>query len=145
MVLYFCQGKKGFKGSVQPELRPMLLYIIRKLFSRRYVADDKILKLLKGLFTIYKKPLQRTLPRLVTFACKSNKLLQILSANSNYRRNLRQRRVTLRGRTCTGPLLFAANLFLNFHFCQCQLLSADEPSAESNDHLQGPHRRVTIR
>ena len=49
------------KGSVQQKLRPRLLYITRKLFSGRGVAENKVLTFLKGQFTIYIKPLQRTL------------------------------------------------------------------------------------
>ena len=58
------------KGSVQRKLRPMLLYIIRKLFSRRWTAKYLNFCLLKGHFKIYIKPLQRSCPSPVTFACK---------------------------------------------------------------------------
>ena len=66
------------KGSVQRKLRPRLLpyiyeHIIRKLFLRRRVAENKISTFLKGQFTIYLKPLQRTLHSPVTFACKRYK------------------------------------------------------------------------
>ena len=44
------------KGTVSQELRHRLLYIIRKLFSRPIVALHKIYILLKGQFTINKKP-----------------------------------------------------------------------------------------
>ncbi len=44
------------------QLRPMLLYIIRKLFSRRWTAEYLNFCLLKGHFTIYIKPLQRWCP-----------------------------------------------------------------------------------
>ena len=47
-----------FKWSVQQKLRPMLLYIIWKLFSRRWTAKYLNFCLLKGQFTIYIKPLQ---------------------------------------------------------------------------------------
>ena len=60
----------GFKGSVQRKLRPRLLYIIQKLFSWRCSAKNKMLTFLKGQFTIYIKPLQRSCPSPVTFACK---------------------------------------------------------------------------
>jgi hypothetical protein len=39
-----------------------LLNIIQKLFTRRCVAENKILNLFKGQFTIYIKPLQLSLP-----------------------------------------------------------------------------------
>ena len=45
-----------FKGTVSRELRHRLLYIIGKLFSRPIVALLKIYILLKGHFTIFKKP-----------------------------------------------------------------------------------------
>ena len=45
------------KGTVSRKLRPMLLYIIQKLFSRPIIAGHKILILLKGHFTIIKKPI----------------------------------------------------------------------------------------
>ena len=45
-----------FKGTVSRELRPMLLYIIGKLFSRPIVASLKIFILLKGQFAMYIKP-----------------------------------------------------------------------------------------
>ena len=48
--------KLKFKGRVQQKLRPMLLYINQKLFSRPIIAVHKILILLKGHFTIFKKP-----------------------------------------------------------------------------------------
>ncbi len=48
--------KKYFKGSVSRKLRPMLLYIIGKLFSRPIVASLKIFILLKGQFAMYIKP-----------------------------------------------------------------------------------------
>ena len=44
------------KGTVSRELRPMLLYIIQKLFSRSIVASLKIFILLKGQFAMYIKP-----------------------------------------------------------------------------------------
>ena len=44
---------KVFKGTVSRELRPLLLYIIRKLFSRPIVASLKIFILLKGQFAMY--------------------------------------------------------------------------------------------
>ena len=44
------------KGTVSRELRPMLLYIIQKLFSRPIVALHKIYILLKGQSAINKKP-----------------------------------------------------------------------------------------
>ena len=52
-----------FKGTVSRELRPRLLYIIRKLFSRPFVASLKIFILLKGQFAMYIpcKTLQRKL------------------------------------------------------------------------------------
>jgi hypothetical protein len=45
------------KGSVQRKLRTMLLYIIQKLFTRRWTAEHLNLIFLKGQFTIYIKPL----------------------------------------------------------------------------------------
>ena len=45
-----------FKGTVSRELRPMLLYIIQKLFSRPIVTLLRIFILLKGQFTMYIKP-----------------------------------------------------------------------------------------
>ena len=45
------------KGTVSRDGRWGLLYINRKLFLRRIVADDKILIFLKGHFTIYIKQL----------------------------------------------------------------------------------------
>ena len=42
------------KGSVSRVLRWVLLYIIRKLFSRPIIASHKILTFLKGRFTINK-------------------------------------------------------------------------------------------
>ena len=60
------------KGSVQRKLRPMLLYIIQKLFARRWTAKYLNFCLSKGHFTIYIKPLQRSCPSPVTFACKCN-------------------------------------------------------------------------
>ena len=46
----------SIKGTVSRELRPMLLYIIQKLFSRPIVALHKIYILLKGQSAINKKP-----------------------------------------------------------------------------------------
>ena len=43
------------KGTVSRELRPMLLYIIGKLFSRPIVASLKIFILLKEQFAMYIK------------------------------------------------------------------------------------------
>ena len=63
---------KYFKGSVQRKLRPMLLYIIQKLFLRRWATKYLNFCWLKGHFTIYIKPLQRACPSPVTFACKCN-------------------------------------------------------------------------
>ena len=50
-------GYVWFKGSVQQKLRPRFLYIIRKLLSRRWSAENKICTFLKGQLTIYIKPL----------------------------------------------------------------------------------------
>ena len=58
------------KGSVQRKLMPRLLYMIRKLFSRRWTAENKIVTFLKGQLTIYIKPLQRT----VTVLCKGRNI-----------------------------------------------------------------------
>ena len=44
------------KGSIQRKLRPRLLYLIGMLFSRPIIAGHKIYFLLKGHFTIFKKP-----------------------------------------------------------------------------------------
>jgi len=53
---YRCMSLKNlFKGTVSRELRPMLLYIIGKLFSRPIVASLKIFILLKGQFAMYIK------------------------------------------------------------------------------------------
>ena len=47
-----------FKGSVQQKLSPRLLYIMRKLFIRRMVGENKILTFLKGtLHNLHKTPL----------------------------------------------------------------------------------------
>ena len=43
------------KGSVQQKLRPMLLYVIRKLFSRPIINGHQIYILLKGQFAMYIK------------------------------------------------------------------------------------------
>ena len=69
---YSNAAKMHTKGSFQRKLRPMLLYIIRKLFSRRWTAKYLNFSFLKGHFTIYIKPLQRSCPSPVTFACKCN-------------------------------------------------------------------------
>ena len=58
------------KGSVQRKLRPRLLYIIQKLFSWRWAAENKIFTFLNGQFAIYIKPLQRICPSPITFAGK---------------------------------------------------------------------------
>ena len=47
--------QRPFKGTVSRDLRWVLLYINRKLFSRAIVAHHKILILLKGHFTINKE------------------------------------------------------------------------------------------
>ena len=60
------------KGSVQRKLRPMLLYIILKLFSRRWTAKYLNFCLLKGHYAIYIKPLQRSCPSPITSACQCN-------------------------------------------------------------------------
>ena len=60
----------NIKGSVQRKLRPRLLYIIQKLFSWRWAAENKIFTFLKGQFAIYIKPLQRIYPSPITFAGK---------------------------------------------------------------------------
>ena len=49
--------REDLKGTVSRKLRPRLLYIIKKLFSRPIIAGHKILILLKGQFTIYIKQL----------------------------------------------------------------------------------------
>ena len=48
-------SNKDFKGSVSLVLRWVLLYMNGKLFLRPIIASHKILTLLKGQFTIYKK------------------------------------------------------------------------------------------
>jgi len=53
--LAYSEKKITVKGTVSRELRPRLLYIIRKLFSRPIIAGHKIYILLKGHFTIYMK------------------------------------------------------------------------------------------
>ena len=45
----------SFKGTVSRDLRWVLLYINWKLFSRAIVAHHKMLILLKGHFTLYKR------------------------------------------------------------------------------------------
>jgi len=50
----------------------MLLYIIQKLFTRRWSAEHFNLIFLKGQFTIYIEPLQRSCPSPITFAGKFN-------------------------------------------------------------------------
>ena len=60
------------KGSVQRKLRPILLYIIQKLFTRRWTAKHLNFIFLKGQFTIFIKPLQRSCPSPITFAGKYN-------------------------------------------------------------------------
>jgi len=52
---YTVQMPKTLKRTVSRDLRWVLLYINRKLFSRAIVAHRKILILLKGHFTIYKE------------------------------------------------------------------------------------------
>ena len=54
-VMHFISGKHWFKGTVSRDFHWVLLYINRKLFSRAIVAHHKILILLKGHFTIYKR------------------------------------------------------------------------------------------
>ena len=56
MWLFFVHCEVPFKGTVSRELRHRLPYIIRKLFSRPIVTSHKIYILLKGQFTINKKP-----------------------------------------------------------------------------------------
>ena len=60
MIIYLSFNLSSFLGllkwTVSRELRHWLLYIIRKLFSRPIVASHKIYILLKGQFTINKKP-----------------------------------------------------------------------------------------
>ena len=63
-------GIQWLKGSVQQKLRPRLLYIIQKLFSWRWAAENKFFTFLKGQFTIYIKPLQWSCPSPITFAGK---------------------------------------------------------------------------
>jgi len=69
------QHTPSIKGSVQRKLRPMLLYIIQKLFLRRRTAEHLNFSLLKGHLTIYIKPLQRSLHSPITFAGKCNSTL----------------------------------------------------------------------
>ena len=47
------------KGTVSRELRPMLLYIIKKLFSRPIIAGHKIDIFIKGTLHNHQKTLQR--------------------------------------------------------------------------------------
>ena len=100
------------KGSVQQKLRPMLLYIIQKLFSRRWTAKYLIFFLLKGHFTIYIKPLQRACPSPVTFACKIIILLQIVSADSN-RQNLVYLRPTVKQFTAQSFLSLNRSIWVS--------------------------------
>ena len=51
-ILAMCRDSP-FKGSVSQKLRPMLLYIIRKLFLKPLSADHFYLFLLKGYAAIY--------------------------------------------------------------------------------------------
>ena len=82
------------KGTVSRELRPMLLYIIGKLFSRPIVALLKIFILLKGQFTMYiHKTLQRKLSWVILLclyhvACDEKCVSrQLLPAKGNYTGN----------------------------------------------------------
>jgi hypothetical protein len=56
---FLCSAKiynaKALKGNVSRDVRWVLLYIIRKLSMRRGDANNIILLLLKGQFTIYIK------------------------------------------------------------------------------------------
>ena len=61
------QPSNLLKRSVQRKLRPMLLFIIQKLFTRRWTAEH-----INFQFTIYIKPLQRSCPSQITFAGKYN-------------------------------------------------------------------------
>ena len=56
-VLYDVPRFESFKGSVKQKLRPMLLYIIRKLFSRRWSAGNFFFYFLKGpVHNLHKTP-----------------------------------------------------------------------------------------
>ena len=104
---------------VQRKLRPRLLYIIRKLLSRRCVAENKILTFLKSQFTIYIKPLQRTLHSSVTFASKcNNPIINVISVsvNSNRHQKLHPRTVIVQGGTCNG---YCPMQIFIIYFCLC--------------------------
>ena len=70
--VWFYSMPQKLKGTVSREIRHRLLYIIQKLFLRRWTAKYLNFCLLKGHFKIYIKPLQRACPSPVTFACKCN-------------------------------------------------------------------------
>ena len=69
-----------FKGTVSWDGRWGLLYINRKLFLRRIVADDKILIFLKGHFTIYIKQMRDSTAEWCGFNLSILKCRKIISS-----------------------------------------------------------------
>jgi len=121
--------KASIKGSVQRKLRPMLLYIFRKLFQgegRRRVGGNK-------LFYFFKEPVHNLHKNPFSAPCTAQLLLptnviilhKSASTDSNRRRKLCPRTVIVRGGTRNGLLLSAANFFHSFCLCKGLLLSAD--------------------
>jgi len=111
----------------------MLLYIIQKLFTRRWSAENLNFIFLKGQFTINIKPLQRSCPSPITFAGKCNSTgtsqkcvrgqwyaSESTSADSNC------------PRTCLYRLITVRCKFKKKYFCLCKelLLSAYVPPAD---------------
>ena len=87
----------------------MLLYIIRKLFSRRWTAEYLNFCLLKGHFTIYINPFSGSVPAQLLLQANVIISHKCVSADSNRRRKRRPRTVIVQGRAFTGLLLSAAN------------------------------------
>ncbi len=79
-VKFICQT---IKGTVSRDTRWGLLYIKRKLFSRRGVADDKILTFLKSHFTIYMKQLCDSIAEWYGFSKTILKCRKIISSVSS--------------------------------------------------------------
>ena len=81
------------KGSVQRKLRPMLLYIIQKLFTRRWSAKHLNFIFLKGQFTIYIKPLHCPVPAQLLLQVNITVPHKSVSADSDRHRKRRPRTV----------------------------------------------------
>ena len=115
-----CMLRKIFcvKGSVQRKLRPMLLYIIWKVFSRRRTAGHLNFSLLKGHFTIYIKPFSGPCTAQLLLQANITAPHKSVSADSNRHRKRRPRTVIIRGHAFTGLLLSAANFKKNFCLCK---------------------------